>query len=313
MNSRAGLAELALALVCFFWGATFVLVKNALTDISPMLFLAIRFSIASTLLAGVYALRRGSAKVIWGGGIICGVFLMVGYFLQTLGLRFDTTPAKSGFLTALYIPLVPVLIAIVYRKLPSLSEWLGVGLATAGMAMMTLTAESLRISLGDALTVGCAVAYAIHILLLSHFSRLVQTEWLALLQILTCAVVAISTVKVVESPFVRWTPNVWLALGVTSALSTALAFLLQTWGQKHTTPTRAALVFSLEPVFAWLTSYVVEHEVLTGRVLAGAACILSGILLVEIKPLGRRQTSEKVKVAETVTSDRPSTFESGSL
>jgi drug/metabolite transporter (DMT)-like permease len=80
---------------------------------------------------------------------------------------------------------------------------------------------------------------------------------------------------------------VLFALGVTSILATALAFLLQTWGQKYTTATRAALIFSLEPVFAWLTSYVFEHEVLTGQAFAGAGCILGGILLVELKPLER--------------------------
>ena len=116
------------------------------------------------------------------------------------------------------------------------------------------------------------------------------TEWLTLLQIGTCAVVGLATFSIFESPFVRWSSGVILALAVTSLLATALAFYVQTWGQKYTTPLRAALIFSLEPVFAWLTSYVIEGEVLTRQALTGAACILAGILVVELKPLERRGT-----------------------
>ena len=161
------------------------------------------------------------------------------------------------------------------------------GLATIGMGMMTLTSFTLDMGFGDALTVGCAFAFAIHILLLAHYSKRMSTEWLALLPVGTSAVISLATCRILESPFVRWSPNVLWALLITSILATAVAFLVQTWGQRHTTATRAALIFSLEPVFAWLTSYVVEHEVFTSQALAGAGCILAGILLVELKPLGR--------------------------
>jgi drug/metabolite transporter (DMT)-like permease len=287
MKATHRFAELGLAFVCLLWGSTFVLVKNALDDISPALFLGFRFSIATVLLTFVYVARRKPGPQLWMGGIVAGLFLYTGYFLQTLGLRF-TSPAKSGFLTGLYIVLVPLLTAAVYQKAPGMSEWIGVSLATVGMGLMTLTTANLQIGLGDALTVGCAFAFAVHILLLGHYSKRMQTEWLTLLQIGTCAVVSLATCRVLEAPFVRWNSAVVVALVVTSVLATALAFLIQTWGQKYTTATRAALIFSLEPVFAWLTSYVVEHEVLTGQTFAGAGCILGGILLVELKPLQRR-------------------------
>jgi drug/metabolite transporter (DMT)-like permease len=291
MKASPRFAELALAFVCLLWGSTFVLVKNALDDISPSLFLAIRFSIASVLLAIVYTARRKPARGVWRGGVWAGIFLYAGYFLQTMGLQF-TTASKSGFLTGLYIVLVPLLGAAVYQKAPGIAEWTGISLATVGMGLMTLTSRRLEIGTGDALTLGCAFAFAIHMLLLAHFSRLMQTELLALLQIATCAAISLTTFRFVESPFVRWTPGVVIALAVTSVLATAIAFLLQTWGQQYTSATRAALIFSLEPVFAWLTSYVFEHEVLTRQWLAGAGCILGGILLVELKPIGRRPTSE---------------------
>jgi drug/metabolite transporter (DMT)-like permease len=285
-RAKSRQAELALVAVCLIWGSTFVLVKNALEDVSPALFLAVRFSIAAVLLLVLYWVRTKPTTHAWKGGIVTGLFLFLGYLLQTMGLRF-TTPAKSGFLTGLYIVLVPLLAAILYRRVPSLSEWIGVLLATAGMGLMTLSSTRLQIGAGDLLTVGCAFAFAIHILMLGHYAKRVATEWLTLLQIGSSAVFATVACGFVERPFIRWTPGVILALGVTACLATALAFLVQTWGQRHTTPTRAALIFSLEPVFAWLTSYVFEHEVLTGQVLGGAGCILAGILLVELKPLER--------------------------
>ena len=290
MKATHRFAELGLAFVCLLWGSTFVLVKNALDDISPALFLGIRFSIAAVLLTFVYLARREPGPRMWAGGIVAGLFLYTGYFLQTLGLRF-TSPAKSGFLTGLYIVLVPLLTAAVYQKAPGLSEWVGVSLATVGMGLMTLNTANFAIGIGEALTIGCAFAFAVHILLLAKYSTRVQIEWLTLLQIGTCAVVALATGPILETPFVRWSTGVLVALGVTSVLATAIAFLIQTWGQKYTTATRAALIFSLEPVFAWLTSYVFEHEVLTRQAFAGAGCILGGILIVELKPLERRITA----------------------
>jgi drug/metabolite transporter (DMT)-like permease len=280
-------AELGLALVCLLWGSTFVLVKNALDDISPALFLGIRFGIAAAVLGIVFTLRRKPGRLSWKGGVIAGLFLFAGYFLQTLGLRF-TTAAKSGFITGLYIVLVPLLVAAVYRRAPGKSEVAGFVLATIGMGLLTLTTARFEIAFGDALTIGCAFAFAVHILLLGHYSERTPTEWLTLLQVGTCAIVALSTCRLLEVPFVRWSPGVVAALAVTSLLATALAFYVQTWGQKYTTPTRAALIFSLEPVFAWITSYVFENEVLTARSLTGAMCILAGILVVELKPLERR-------------------------
>jgi drug/metabolite transporter (DMT)-like permease len=278
-------AELALALVCLIWGATFVVVKNALHDISTVLFLALRFTAASLLLAGVYVARGGRARG-WRGlraGLLTGAFLYGGYLLQTLGLE-STTPAISGFITGLYIPLVPLFSAAVYKRLPNPAEWAGVALATIGMALLTLHSERFEPGRGELLTAGCAALFAVHILLLGHFSRRMSTDWLTLQQITVSALIALGTFWWVEPVVVRWTPAVAFALVLTSVLATAVAFWLQTWAQARTSPTQAALIFSLEPVFAWLTSWLVEGEVLTGRALAGAGCILAGIVLVELQP-----------------------------
>ncbi len=278
-------AEIALALVSLVWGATFVLVKNALADISTVLFLGLRFGIASLILGAVYRARGGriTRKGV-GAGILVGSLLYSGYLLQTFGLKY-TSPATSGFITGLYVPMVPMLSAAIYRRPPGVSEWMGVTLAAIGMSLLTLQSAHLRVGIGELLTLGCAFAFAWHMLALAHYSRKLGTDWLAFIQIASCAVIGLSSFAFVEPVVLRWTPAVILALGVTSIFATALAFWIQTWGQARTTATRAAVIFALEPVFAWLTSWLLEGEILTARAVAGATCILVGILLVELKPI----------------------------
>ena len=282
-------AELALAAVCLVWGSTFVLVKNALDDVSTVLFLALRFTAATALLGGLYVARGGRLASLASvkAGVLTGALLYTGYLFQTVGLRW-TTPATSGFITGLYIVMVPLLAAAIYARTPTVSEWVGVILATVGMGLMTLRTASFALGRGELLTIGCAVAFALHILVLAHYSRRIGTDLLTLLQIGTSALVSLATFWWVEDVHFRITPSLLIALAVTSVLATAVAFWLQTWAQARTTPTRAAVIFSLEPLFAWLTSWLVQGEVLSGRGTIGAVCILAGILTVELKPFGQR-------------------------
>jgi drug/metabolite transporter (DMT)-like permease len=282
--------DAALVAVALIWGATFVLVKQALDHISTLLFLTIRFGIAAVALSLLFGknIRAGlqHRNKLWpsvGGGAIAGLCLFSGYVLQTFGLKY-TTAAKAGFITGLYIPLVPLFGAIAYRRRPRLIEVLGVGCAFAGMALMTLQGDVLSIGLGDFLVMCCAVAYAFHILVLGHFAVRACTPVLTLTQIATSAMLGAATFWWAEPVRVRWTADVWLALAVTGLLATALAFAIQTWAQQYSSPTRTALIFSTEPVFAWATSYVLLREGLSGRGIAGALLILAGILLVELKP-----------------------------
>ena len=281
-------SDLALATICLVWGATFVLVKNALADASTLLFLAMRFGVAVIALAIMFSFRRGWRAVLNRGpvlpGVLAGCCLFGGYFLQTEGLKY-TTPGKSGFLTGLYIVLVPILSALVLRRPPKPVEVVGVALGSAGMALMTVSGDALHVNFGDALTLGCAFLYAIHILLLAHFSTRMTVERLTLLQIATCAVLATTTFPFFERVHLRPSATLWFAVAVTSLLATALAFTLMTWAQQFTAPARAAVIFSLEPVFALATSLLAGAEEVGLRALAGAACILTGILVVELKPM----------------------------
>ncbi len=286
-------ADLALAGISLIWGATFVLVKEALAHISTLLFLSLRFSLAAVALALAFRGRYGgmwTRKRALRGGVLAGCFLFSGFFFQTVGLRY-TTASKSAFITGLSVVMVPLLSSAVYRNVPRPSEWLGVGLATFGMGMLTLQGESLRIGIGDLLTLACAAGFAAHILIVGHYSREIGFECLSLLQISVAALIATGTFWWVETPQVAWTAGVLSAVGVTGLLATALAFSVQAWAQRHTSSTHTALIFALEPVFAGLTSFVVAGEVLSGRALLGAGLILCGIILVEVKPirLGRHR------------------------
>ena len=282
-------AELSLVGVTFVWGATFVVVKGALRDSSTLLFLALRFTLATVALAAAFRplpSRFDKAKPILGGGVLAGVFLFCGYLLQTIGLRY-TTPSKSAFITGLCVVMVPVFSALVARRLPGVSVGLGVATATAGMALLTLRGASLRMDFGDLLTLGGAAAFSVHIMLLGWLAPKLGFQALALTQIATAAVLGLSTFWWVEQPTVRWTPGLIAALVVTGLLATAVAFSVQSWAQQYTTPTRTALIFAMEPVFAWITSFVVAGEILAPRAAIGAILILAGILLVELKPIKR--------------------------
>ncbi|MFN7993180.1 MAG: DMT family transporter [Bryobacteraceae bacterium] len=287
-NSRltARRAEAALVFNTLIWGSTFVVVKQALHDVSPILFLALRFSLASLALLlmfrGLWSGPRHPRRSL-AGGAIAGALLFSGYAFQTVGLQYTTAP-KSAFLTGLTTAIVPVLGALAYRIRPRAMEITGVAVATVGMALMTLPSASVAINRGDLLTVGCAVCYAAHILTLGHYSD-TSFELLSTSQIVVSAILAWSLFHWLETPHIRWSAGVWVAIGVTGLLATAVAFTFQSWAQKYTSSTRTALIFTLEPVFAWVTSYLLTRETLSWRAAAGAGLILAGVLLVELKPL----------------------------
>jgi drug/metabolite transporter (DMT)-like permease len=284
-------AEAALVLNTVIWGATFVLVKEALADVSTLLFLALRFSLAAVALLILFRRQWSPPRNVRRalvGGAAAGGCLFFGYLTQTLGLRLTTAP-KSAFITGLTTAMVPLLAWFVYRNRPRLAEVAGVLTATVGMGLLTLEGASWSISRGDLLTLLCAVGFAAHILTVGHFSRSAGFELLAVSQIATAALLSLSLCWWVEPVYIRWRPAVWWAILITGLLATALAFTIQAWAQRHTTSTRTGLIFALEPVFAWITSFLLTGETLSRRGAGGAVLILAGVLLVEMKPFTRRQ------------------------
>jgi len=279
--------------VALIWGATFVIVKSALQDVSPLFFLTARFSLATLCMSPLLAkaLRRANASALrrgLRGGAVSGVFLWLGYVLQTAGLRY-TTPGRSAFLTGLYIVLVPVFSAALNRKRPQAGELAGLALAASGMLALTAPAmdSPFLINRGDLLTIGCAIAFALQVVAVGYFSQPEVFELVAFGQIASTALLSAVCLPL-ERLRLAWTPRVLFAILITGVLATAVAFALQTWAQQRTPPTRTALIFALEPVFALATAVVLSGERLTLAASTGCLLILAGILFVELNPLGRR-------------------------
>ena len=297
-------ADSALAIVALVWGSTFVIVKHALTDISTMYFLALRFTLATLCMLLIFVKpfqRATKGAVLRGlrGGALAGIFLWLGYVLQTVGLKY-TTAGNSGFLTGLYIVLVPLISAAVFRRWPQTREVVGVAVATGGMAVLTLPSagHTFQLNKGDLLTLGCAVAFAFHLLVLGYYSQRELFQSVALGQI-SCAALLSAVSLPIEPPRAAWNGGVVFAIVATAIFATALAFALQTWGQKYTTPTRTALIFALEPVFALVTAVLVGHEPLTIAAVLGGALILTSILVVELKSAPAGRPGEKEQVVRT--------------
>jgi drug/metabolite transporter (DMT)-like permease len=275
-------AELALVGVTIIWGTTFVIVKSALAEASTFVFLTLRFWVAAIALILIY---RGAIRgKTMAPAVFAGSLLFTAYVFQTLGLE-RTTPSKSAFLTGLSIPMVPLVSSLVYKTKPRRVEIAGILIASLGMALMTLSPDSglrLGMSTGDLLSFLCAVTFAIHIVIIGHYTQIHGFESLATIQIVTAAVLGSAFFWFAEPVRFHLTPGLAGTVLVTGLLATALAFTTQAWAQQYTSATRAALIFSLEPPIAWLTSYALTGEKMANRGKVGAGMILAGILFVEL-------------------------------
>ena len=289
--SRSLKAHILLVLVTLVWGGTFVMIKEALRDASPLLFNAVRMTVAAAALLIVY--RRHIARLTRPAafaGLTVGVFLWIGYEFQTTGLLY-TTASKSGFLTGFSVLLVPVFLAIGWKRAVNRWTMLGVVVALFGLYLMTVPGASggssvfglEGINRGDVLTIGCAIMFAFQIIFMGRAMQRYRFEQVATLQAATAAVLMIITVPLAENAFLVWSPRVIWAILITALLGTSAAFTIQAWAQQFTPPTHTALIFLMEPVFAWITSYIVLGERLGMRAGVGAVLILGGILVSELK------------------------------
>jgi drug/metabolite transporter (DMT)-like permease len=246
-------------------------------------------TLAGAILFGIYGSRfrhldRGALRM----GLLVGIFLWMGYEFQTTGLKL-TTPSKSAFLTGFSVILVPVFLAVGWRRKVNTWTVAGVVPALVGLYLMTVPAGNgaginfQSINRGDLLTLGCAIMFALQIILMGRAMQRYRFEHIATLQALVAAVLMFLTVPLVEQAYAVWSPRVIWAILVTGILGTAAAFTIQAWAQQFTPPTHTALIFLLEPVFAWITSYLVLGERLGMRAGLGAGLILAGIVLSELK------------------------------
>lgn len=271
-------AELLLVLITFFWGATFVVVKQALVDASPLVFIAARFIVAGVLLFLVFGRKRPNPRAL-KPSLILGLVLFTGYVFQTWGQEY-TTPSKCAFITTFSVVLVPLILAFMGVPLKRLSA-VGALLGLGGIYLLVAPSGIGDVNRGDILTLFCAVAFAIYIVLLAGYSREHSHADLVPVQILLVGVLACLGLPFGRTWRLHWTWGLALAIALTAVFATAFAFAVQNWAQRYVPPAHAALIFALEPVFAVLTSVLVIKERLGSRVLAGSALILIGIIVSE--------------------------------
>jgi drug/metabolite transporter (DMT)-like permease len=296
-------AYLLMLFVVAVWGSTFVLIKGALAHATPAAFNLVRMTLAFAVLAvGYHRYWRGIQRWQVFSGALVGLCLATGYQFQTLGLA-RTTPSKSAFITGLLVVLVPLLSSIPGLRPPGgrsprWNAFLGAVLAFAGIILLTVPAATAgsaggflsllpdlsSINLGDVLTFGCAVGFAFHCIALGHVSPRIAFQPLALLQVGFCALFMAISLPFIERPHLEWTPGLLAALAIAAVLATAAAFSIQSWAQSILPSTHTALIMTMEPVFAWITSFLVTGERLGLRPACGALLILAGIALTELVP-----------------------------
>ena len=282
-------AHCAVMTSSLLWGVTFVVVKNTLTDMSVFAYLAARFILGALPMAWVYRsdLRKLSRGELWAGFYV-GAVMFGGYAFQTAGIA-RTTPSKAAFITGISVVLVPVFLAAIWRRRINAWAWAGVFASFAGLYFLTVPRQGIHdLNRGDVMVMGCAVLYALQIIFISRYSgkyslgsmSFLQVAWTAGLSLLAVPLFAATGWEALRF---RLTSQMVFGVLVTAIFTTAIAYPLLVWAQRHTTATNTALILATEPVYAAITSFIVLRERLGARALVGAGLILTGILVAELK------------------------------
>jgi drug/metabolite transporter (DMT)-like permease len=283
-------ADAALLAVAVIWGATFVMVKAAVTHVGPLTFIGLRFTLAAVAMGALFhgRLRRVDRHAV-GAGVLIGLFLLGGYSFQTAGLQF-TTASKAGFITGLSVVAVPFAAWLWLGRPPGWRALVGVVLATVGLGLLTLqVGDRLAVATGDLLVLAGAISFALHITAIGAFAPRMDPLALATIQIATTGIVGSAAAFLFEAPQWPVIGSVWFAAGFTGILATCVAYSLQTLAQVFTTPTHTALIFATEPVFAAVFGVLLADEQLAARAWLGCLLILIGMLVAELRsPRGRR-------------------------
>jgi len=270
-------AVLALLVASFVFGATFVVVKSAIERIPPISFVAWRFLLGALVLS-VFAIPKG--KLIWMHGSVAGVALFAGYALQTAGLA-QTSASNSALITGLYVVITPFLAALFAKRNPGVWSVGAAALAFVGLVLLTDT-DGFRLEQGDLLTLGCAIAFAFHIVALSRLARHHPVVPFTTVQLAVTSFLAFGLSMLLEVQNIP-PPSVWGALLITGLGASAGCFVLQIWSQTIVGATTAAVVLAAEPAFAVATAWIVLGERLSVGGWVGAGVILVAIFIVVTK------------------------------
>lgn len=283
MNSRQknNLTSLMLLLITIIWGYTFVTVKESLSHVPPFEFIGLRFLLASVVFLILFnkSIRLALTKEIAKAGLIAGIVFFAAYAFQTVGLQY-TTATNAGFITGLFVVIVPFMSVFISHKFPQVSSFVGAGAAAIGLFLLTFH-FSRNLNIGDILIFFCAIAVAYHMILLGKFSPLYDTYALVFIQMIVVSGLSFLFHFPLEEFNSPLTPQIIWSLTITGVLASALALAVQTYAQKYISPTRTAIILTMEPVFAGVFGYILLAEKLSIINLIGALFIIIGILISE--------------------------------
>ncbi len=274
-------AEAYLFVATIIWGGTFVVVKAALSDVSPLFFLGTRFLLAALILTPFVVSRQAEfTSNALRAGILLGIFLFIGFATQTIGLKY-TTASKSGFITGLLVVFTPLLQLLIEKRMPRPGNLIGIVFVVAGLYFLTSPRGS-EFNIGDGLTLACAFFFALYIVYLDVYSKMYNILVLTYIQIAAVAILSFSGAFTTETMYINFTGNLVFALLYTGLLATLLTTYLQTRYQQHTTPTRAAIIFALEPVISAILAFLILSEILGTVGILGGAAIVAGLIISEL-------------------------------
>jgi drug/metabolite transporter (DMT)-like permease len=279
-----------LLLTAVVWGSGFIAGRVGALHLDPWIYNGLRFLVGSLVLLPLVARRLGglSRLELWGG-IAAGALLMVSSNLQQVGLAL-TTAGQAGFITGLYVVLVPLFGALIWRRWPPWSVWLAAGLATVGLFPLSGVGR-LRLTAGDAWELAGAVGWALHILLIGALARKVDVLRLTVVQNVASGVLGLAVgFAVSPQPFVGW-HSAWWTILYNGVLSVGVGFTLQAVGQRHAPATDCAVILSLEAVFAAFFGWLILSEALAWPQIVGCGLMLAGMLLAQIRRRTRASTS----------------------
>lgn len=285
-----------LLLAAFIWGCAFVAQSVGMDYVGPFTFNSVRNIIGSLVLVPVIFLldslkrksgmseeklakERGETKTLVIGGICCGVVLAAASSLQQFGIMF-TSVGKAGFITAMYIVIVPILGVFIGKKVRPLIV-LCVAISVAGLYFLCMT-EKLSLSTGDLYVLLCAFVFSIHILVIDHFSPLVDGVRMSAIQFLTAGILCGVPMLLFEKPEISSVLAAWMPILYAGVMSSGVAYTLQVVGQKNADPTVASLLLSLESVFSVLAGWVLLGQSLSGKELFGCALMFAAIILAQL-------------------------------
>jgi len=283
MTVKAYQADLLLLGVAISWGTTFILVQEAVRDVPVTTFLFWRFGLAFLVLLPVALLRRQYlTPSLLRAAMLLGLFNLGAYTLQTYGLTL-TLSSSVAFITGLFVVLVPLLSRFLFHRPVAQAVWAGSVIAAVGLWLLT-TQGALHAGLGELYTFGCAILFALHLLYTDRFARRYDITLLVTFQFATMTVgsVLLGLMHGVSLMPHAWTSTLLIALGITVLFATVFAFWVQTSMQRFTTPSRTALIFTMEPLSAAIFGYLYGGEMMTGLQMLGGGLIVVSMLLAEL-------------------------------